>query len=155
MLSCFFNTGFPPSSFGVPFLLSDFLSVSFSLFFLIFLSYSVCFLSCMPDCFPFSSLILSIIWKMTDNDRKEERKTTAEGIKAWSNFQRRLFFSGTNNWMKSSNKNRNKQTKKTKLLMADYSLVNGVYLKIVVDDVVGLCDSLLKSIKSISRGKKK
>lgn len=57
--------------------------------------------------------------------------------------------------MKSSNKNRNKQTKKTKLLMADYSLVNGVYLKIVVDDVVGLCDSLLKSIKSVSRGKKK
>lgn len=39
--------------------------------------------------------------------------------------------------------------------MADYSLVNGVYLKIVVDDVVGLCDSLLKSIKSVSRGKKK
>lgn len=39
--------------------------------------------------------------------------------------------------------------------MADYSLVNGVYLKIVVDDVVGLCDSLLKSIKRVSRGKKK
>lgn len=57
--------------------------------------------------------------------------------------------------MKSSNKNRNKQTKKTKLLMADYSLVNGVYLKIVVDDVVGLCDSLLKGIKRVSRGKKK
>lgn len=57
--------------------------------------------------------------------------------------------------MKSSNKNRNKQTKKTKLLMADYSLVNGVYLKIVVDDVVGLCDSLLKGKKIVSRGKKK
>lgn len=39
--------------------------------------------------------------------------------------------------------------------MADYSLVNGVYLKIVVDDVVGLCDSLLKGIKRVSRGKKK
>lgn len=48
---------------------------------LFFLLCSLYYTILTPLCFPFCSLTLSYIWEMTDDGRREEGKTTAEGIK--------------------------------------------------------------------------